>query len=130
MFFMFDEKLEEEGLITHKETIIDATFVDVPKQRNSRDENKKIKNGDIPEEWKKPENAPKLAQKDADARWVKKNNETHFGYKDHVKCDSDSKLITHYAVLTPPFMTVSAVLFCLMIQTKFFMPTVHIQVRR
>ena len=51
MFFMFDEKLEEEGLITHKGTIIDATFVDVPKQRNSRDENKDIKNGKIPEEW-------------------------------------------------------------------------------
>lgn len=28
----------------------------------------------------------------------KKNNETHFGYKDYVKCDSDSKLITHCAV--------------------------------
>lgn len=97
-FFMFDEKLEEEGLITHKGTIIDATFVDVPKQRNSCDENKNIKNGEIPEEWKKPENAPKLAQKDIDARWAKKNNETHVGYKDHVKCDTDSKLITHYAV--------------------------------
>lgn len=98
MFFMFDEKLEKEGLITHKGTIIDATFVDVPKQRNNRDENKKIKNGEIPEDWKQPENAPKLAQKDVDARWARKNNETHFGYKDHVKCDSDSKLITHYAV--------------------------------
>ncbi len=98
MFFMFDEKLEKEGLITHKGTIIDATFVDVPKQRNNRDENKKIKNGEIPEDWKQPENAPKLAQKDVDARWAKKNNETHFGYKNHVKCDSDSKLITHYAV--------------------------------
>lgn len=98
MFFMFDEKLEEEGLITHKGTIIDATFVDVPKQHNKRDENKKIKNREIPEEWEKPENSPKLAQKDTDARWAKKNNETHFGYKDHVKCDADSKLITHYAV--------------------------------
>lgn len=98
MFFMFDEKLEEEGLITRKGTIIDATFVDVPKQRNSRDENKNIKNCEIPEDWKKTENAPKLAQKDTDARWAKKNNETHFGYKDHIKCDADSKLITHYAV--------------------------------
>lgn len=98
MFFMFDEKLEEEGLITHKGTIIDATFVDVPKQRNNREENKKIKSGEIPEEWEKPENSAKLAQKDTDARWAKKNNETHFGYKDHVKCDADSKLITHYAV--------------------------------
>lgn len=41
LFCMFDEKLEVEGLITHKGTIIDATFVDVPKQRNSRDENQK-----------------------------------------------------------------------------------------
>ena len=98
LFCMFDEKLENEGLITHKGTIIDATFVDAPRQRNSRDDNKKIKNGEIPEEWEKPENAPKLAQKDTDARWAKKNNETHFGYKDHVKCDADSKLITNYAV--------------------------------
>ena len=98
LFRMFDEKLEEEGLITHKGTIIDATFVDVPRQRNSRDENKTIKNGNIPEDWKKPQNAHKLVQKDTDARWAKKNNETHFGYKDHVKCDADSKLITNYDV--------------------------------
>ena len=37
-----------------------------------------------------------IAQKDKDARWAKKNGETHFGYKDHVKCDADSKLITGY----------------------------------
>lgn len=98
LFCLFDEKLESEGLITHKGTIIDATFVDVPKQHNSHDDNKKIKSGEIPEDWKKPENAAKLAQKDIDARWAKKNNETHFGYKDHVKCDADSKLITNYGV--------------------------------
>lgn len=98
LFCMFDEKLESEGLITHKGTIIDATFVDVPRQRNSRDDNKTIKEGETPEEWKKPENAAKLAQKDTDARWAKKNHETHFGYKDHVKCDADSKLITDYEV--------------------------------
>lgn len=98
LFSMFDEKLESEGLITHKGTIIDATFVDVPRQRNSREDNKKIKEGETPEEWKKPENAAKLAQKDTDARWAKKNKETHFGYKDHVKCDADSKLITDYEV--------------------------------
>ena len=98
LFCMFDSMLESEGLITHKGTIIDATFVDVPKQRNSRDDNKTIKNGNIPEEWKKPENAAKLAQKDSDARWTKKGNETHFGYKDHVKCDAESKLITNYSV--------------------------------
>ena len=98
LFCMFDAMLEEEGLITHKGTIIDATFVDAPRQRNHHEENKTIKEGNIPEEWKKPENAHKLAQKDTDARWTKKNNEVHFGYKDHVKCDADSKLITNYGV--------------------------------
>ena len=90
--------LEREGLITHKGSIVDATFVDVPRQRNHRDENKKIKSGEIPEDWQKPENAHKLAQKDTDARWAVKNKETHFGYKNHVKCDADSKLITNYSV--------------------------------
>ncbi len=98
LFCLFEEQLEKEGLITHKGSIVDATFVDAPRQRNHHDENKKIKNGEIPEDWEKPENAHKLAQKDIDARWAKKNNETHFGYKDHVKCDADSKLITEYSV--------------------------------
>ena len=44
---LFDKMLESEGLITHKGTIVDATFVDVPRQRNSREENKKIKEGEI-----------------------------------------------------------------------------------
>lgn len=96
LFCLFDRMLESEGLITYKGTIIDATFVDVPRQRNRRDENDKIKNGEIPEEWEKPENAAKKAQKDIDARWAKKNNETHYGYKDHVKCDAESKFITNY----------------------------------
>ena len=98
LFYLFDSLLESEGLITHNGTIVDATFVDVPKQRNSREENKKIKEGEIPEEWQKPENAHKMAQKDTDARCAKKNNEVHYGYKDHVKCDADSKLITEYGV--------------------------------
>lgn len=98
LFCLFDKQLEKEGLITHKGTIVDATFVDAPRQRNSREENKKIKEGEIPEEWKKSKNAHKLAQKDTDARWTKKGNEVHFGYKDHVKCDAESKLITDYGV--------------------------------
>ena len=98
LFYLFDRVLKKEGFITHTGTIIDATFVDVPRQRNSREENQKIKKGEIPEEWQSPENAKKLAQKDTDARWAKKNNELHYGYKNHVKCDADSKLITEYVV--------------------------------
>ena len=35
LFCMFDAVLESEGLITHKGTIVDATFVEAPKQQNS-----------------------------------------------------------------------------------------------
>ena len=98
LFDLFNAKLEAEGLITHKGTIIDATFVEVPKQRNKREENKEIKAGKVPEEWQKSEQRAKLSQKDTDARWAKKNEETHYGYKDHVKCDAESKLITDYSV--------------------------------
>ena len=98
LFSQFNRMLEERGIITHKGTIVDATFVDAPRQRNSRDENEKIKNGEIPEEWKK--NPHKMAQKDVDARWTKKRDETHYGYKNHVKMDADSKLILDY-VATP-----------------------------
>ncbi len=96
LFSQFNRMLEERGIITHKGTIVDATFVDAPRQRNSRDENEKIKNGEIPEEWK--QNPHKMAQKDVDARWTKKRDETHYGYKDHVKVDADSKLILDYTV--------------------------------
>ena len=95
LFVMFNSTLAAKGIITHTGTIVDATFVDAPRQRNNRDENKQVKNGETPEEWKK--NPHKLAQKDTDARWTKKNGETHYGYKDHVKVDADSKIITDYA---------------------------------
>lgn len=96
LFSQFNRMLEERGIITHKGTIVDATFVDAPRQRNSRDENKKIKDGEVPEEWKKEPH--KMSQKDTDARWTKKGDEKHYGYKDHVKVDADSKLIMDYAV--------------------------------
>ncbi len=95
IFAMFNNMLASKGIITHTGTIIDATFVDAPRQRNNRAENEQIKSGEIPEKWK--ENLHKLAQKDTDARWTKKNDETHYGYKDHVKVDADSKIITDYA---------------------------------
>ncbi len=52
--------------------------------------------GKIPEEWKKPENANKLRRKDSDARWTRKAGQLHYGYKNHIKADKDSKLIVDY----------------------------------
>ena len=98
LFAQFKEMLEQKNLITREGTIVDATFVEVPKQRNHREENQSIKEGKVPEKWQEPENKHKLSQKDTDARWAKKNHQTYYGYKDHVKADAKSKLITNYAV--------------------------------
>ena len=50
LFDRFGELLEDAHLITKTGTIVDATFVDAPRQRNTREENKTIKEGGVPEE--------------------------------------------------------------------------------
>jgi transposase, IS5 family len=96
LFSLFNEQLKSNGYIGKEGKIVDASFVEVPRQRNSRDENKQIKNGDVPDEWQ--ENRHKLSQKDINARWTKKNNISFFGYKNHTKVDKKSKLIETYIV--------------------------------
>jgi IS5 family transposase len=96
LFKRFDAHLRERGLILNKGAVVDASFVEVPRQRNSREENAEVKEGRVPKQWEKE--PAKLAQKDVDARWTKKNEEKHYGYKDHVKIDSGSKIITNYVV--------------------------------
>jgi len=101
LFELFTKQLMHKGIIAKEGSIIDASFVDVPKQRNSKDENSDIKKGAIPLEFGKKDkngNQPKLAQKDTDARWTTKNKEKHFGYKDHINADKKTKLITKYSV--------------------------------
>ena len=43
--------LEDQGYLAMGGQIIDASIVAVPKQRNGRDENAKIKDGETPEGW-------------------------------------------------------------------------------
>ncbi len=94
MFFdIFLKKLEESGYVTKRGSIVYETFVEVTRQRNTPEENAKIKEGKVPEEWEGEENKHKKAQKDTDARWTEKSKDTYDGYKDHVKVDADSKLI-------------------------------------
>jgi hypothetical protein len=64
-----------------------GTFVEVPRQHNTKEENTQIKNGEVPKSFET--NKHKLAQKDCDASWTKKNEEHFFGYKDHVQLQSD-----------------------------------------
>jgi transposase, IS5 family len=107
LFALFILELEKLNLIVNDGKIIDASFVEVPRQRNNREENAQIKAGEVPETFN--DNEHKLAQKDVDARWTKKNNVSFFGYKNHVKADSSSKLITSYEV-TPASVHDSQVL--------------------
>lgn len=96
LFDMFDRYLTEAGFTAKKGQIIDATFVETPRQRNTRDENEMVKNGETPGDWKK--NPAKLRQKDIDARWTKKHNQTYYGYKNHLNVDVKNKLIRDYEV--------------------------------
>ncbi|MEO7311789.1 MAG: IS5 family transposase [Chitinophagaceae bacterium] len=94
LFAKLHKQLLTDGIVVSKGSIVDASFVNVPRQRNSREENEQIKQGDQPKDW----SDVKACQKDLDARWTKKDNETHYGYKDHVKADAATKLITGYEV--------------------------------
>jgi transposase, IS5 family len=94
LFERFDEFLRINGFSAKKGQIIDASIVSVPKQRNSRDENKSIKDGQVPDDW----SDNKKRQKDTDARWIKKNGRTQFGYKNHIDIDVKHKIIRDYEV--------------------------------
>ena len=100
LFKRFDEQLAARGLIAKGGQMIDATFVEVPKSRNNREDNAKLKAGELPEGWDKddPATVHMRSQKDTDARWTKKNQETHFGYKNHINADAQNKLIRAYEV--------------------------------
>ena len=98
LFERFHEQLAAQGYVARAGQMIDATFVEVPRSRNTREENAQIKAGETPEDWKKPLAKSKLHQKDMDARWAKKNNENHYGYKNHINADQDNKLVQSYQV--------------------------------
>lgn len=98
LFAAFNTRLTDQGFITRKGQIIDASFVEVPRQRNTRAENEAIKGGAVPAGWEK--GAKRLAHKDLDARWTQKNDASYYGYKDHVVADLESKLIVRAEVTT------------------------------
>ena len=96
LFDCFHTCLEDKGLFVNEGKIIDASFVEVPRQRNRREENEKIKQGEGSSLWE--DNPHKKRQKDVDARWTEKNGQKFYGYKDHAKIDAKSKLIDTYCV--------------------------------
>lgn len=96
LFEHFNRHLDRQGYQARKGQIVDASIVPAPKQRNTREENARIKRGETPPEWEAQPN--KRRQKDTDARWTKKHGQSHYGYKNHVNVDHKHKLIRRFDV--------------------------------
>ena len=88
-FEVFSSYLASQGRWPKAGVIVDASFVEVPRQRHTREENALIKAGQTPADWR----VKKRAHKDVDARWTKKNAPTFYGDKDHIQVNLQTKLI-------------------------------------
>jgi IS5 family transposase len=96
LFRRFDAILSSKGFVASKGSLVDASIVEAPRQRNTREENEQIKAGERPESF--DENPCKGRQKDTDARWTMKRQTRYFGYKNHVNVDVKHKFIRRYVV--------------------------------
>lgn len=96
LFDQFKNYLETKELIFNEGQLVDASFTIAPRQRNTREENEKIKKGEGDDLWN--DEPHKKCHKDIDARWTQKNKETFYGYKNHAKVDTKSKFINTYTV--------------------------------
>lgn len=96
LFDLFRRELAAKGLLCREGRTVDAMIVEVPRQRNPQEENKQIKEGEVPTAWKtKPR---KLAQKDLDARWMVKRGRNHYGYKNSIVGGNTDGFIHGYVV--------------------------------
>jgi IS5 family transposase len=94
----FQEQLHKHGFAPKDGSIVDGMFVEVPRQRNTKEENAQIKQGEVPANF--TANQHKQSQKDVDAARTKKGDENHFGYKNHILADVFWKIIRGYGVTT------------------------------
>ena len=70
LFDRFDSFLRARGYEAKGGQIVDASIVEVPRQRNSKKEDAEIKAGEIPGKWTE-RSSNRLAQKDLDPRTKK-----------------------------------------------------------
>ena len=88
-FSRFDGFLSRRGYIARGGQILDASIVPVPRNHNTRDENRTIRNGKVPQDWSGT--PAKRSRKDTDARWTGKHGKSHYGYRNHVNVDRRHK---------------------------------------
>jgi transposase len=80
LFIRFHAQLAEQGYVAKAGQMIDTTFVELPKQRNTREEDALIKEGHIPEAWEQSEAQAKRRQQRYPGPLDEKNDEKHYGY--------------------------------------------------
>jgi transposase, IS5 family len=113
LFGSFDAHLKGQGYLAMSGQIVDASIIAAPRQRNTDEEKRTLKERRIPEEWAaKPK---KLAQKDRDARWTLKRAKARpagadgskprveiavpvFGYKNHLSIDRAYGFVRRFTV--------------------------------
>lgn len=102
LFTRFDEVLKSRGYLAMGGQIVDASIIQAPRQRMTKEEKETIK-----EDWK--EKPAKLRQKDRDARWMVKTSKAkqegmadfgipYFGYKNHLTSDRRYGFVRRYEV--------------------------------
>ena len=111
LFRQFDGYLSRQGYIARGGQILDASIVPVPKNRNTREENKTIKSGEMPEDWK--DKPAKRSQKDVDARWTKKARQKPLRLQEPCERGSQAQAGASLPLsATPPCMTVKQWITC------------------
>lgn len=96
LFENFTGRLRDAQLIVNEGKIMDASIVHAPVQHIRSKENDQLDKGRKPRGW----NKHKVRQKDTEATWTKKHDKSYFGYKNHTKVDTGSKLIETYVATT------------------------------
>lgn len=93
LFAEFNRQLMAAGFVVNGGQLIDSTCVPAPRQHNTGEENRKIKDGVVPD-WQEH----KRRQKDTDANHARKHGVYYYGHKNHVNADQGNKLIWSCAV--------------------------------
>jgi len=86
-------QIDAAGFTARQGQIVDASIVEVPRQRNTPKENEQIRQGEQPD-WSEE----KSRQKDTEARWTFKYGRKHYGYKNHINVDREHKVVRRYTV--------------------------------
>jgi IS5 family transposase len=96
LFDKFWEQINSEGFSMTKGRIIDSSFVESERRHTTKEETKQLKEGIVPQTL--TDNPNRLAQTDIEANWTKKGDDDHFGYKNHITVDAETKFIETFGV--------------------------------